>query len=524
MSDSLDRCGELPDESRVVVEQVARSVLEHLARARDSSFQVILREIERVASESDVRALLDVFDRVFSTGEVDAAARVAETAEAEAIRLEVPTLIAAALFRRGVIQQQQGDLAAALVSHAKARELASASVGEGAAVLALRIDVVRSEILRLLGDNDGALGLLAACAEALGAEGAFADAAEARRQQAILVLARGRREEGQALLDESLSLARKSGDAQAETSCLISWGVASWKAGDLTAAEAWFEQARRIADVTGHVKSMSHIAGNLGLLCRERGALPEAIVHMERQLALAERIGHRHSAAIALLNLGVLSFEVGDLDAAVSRLSTARDLFARVGDRAALAMTLNNMAALSMHRGALDVALSTCHEALSVATSLPDPDTMADARWLLANLAFDARDARLACELSTSFESVVPEPSDARRRAQIHALRLRASVLSGRVDDAEREGSLMLDAVRELRTRVDVHELPIAALVDFAESLQVIDAPRAAALADEAIRWIDRRPSAHLSRLRALAGCDTERAPWLNPLASPSLS
>ncbi|MFO0660738.1 MAG: tetratricopeptide repeat protein [Polyangiaceae bacterium] len=524
LCDALDRCHELPDDTRGVVEQVVRAVLEHLARARDASFGRILDEIAKEPSESDVRALFDVFDRVFSTGEVDAAAAIARTAQHEASSLEVGTLIAGALFRQGVIQQQQGDLSAALASHARARELALASKADGAAVLALRIDVVRSEILRLLGDTDGALGLLDACAEALGADGAFADAAEARRQQAILVLARGRREEGQSLLDEALSLARKSGDPQAETSCLISWGVACWKAGDLKAAEDWFEKARAMADVTGHVKSMSHIAGNLGLLCRERGALREAIVHLERQLALAERIGHRHSAAIALLNLGVLSFEVDELANAESRFGAARELFARVGDRAALAMTLNNMAALAMHRGRVTEARALCDEALSVAGSLPDPDTIADAHWLLANMAIDAHQNDVASAAVEAFLRAVPDLSEARRRAQSASLELRQHLAHGHRDLAERASETMLVAVRELKTRVDVHELPLAALVELIDSLPAGKTERASSLAEEGLRWLEHRPSLYSARLRSLVGCDTQRAPWPNPLVSPSPS
>ena len=117
----------------------------------------------------------------------------------------------------------------------------------------------------------------------------------------------GRYAEAQALLEESLIIARELGDTHRIAVVLQPLGMAVLGLGDSAAARGHLEEALALARAEGDKREFAAALNALAQLHRAEGALDPAEPLYVQVLALARELGDRESIAIALLNLAMVS-------------------------------------------------------------------------------------------------------------------------------------------------------------------------------------------------------------------------
>jgi len=490
------------DDAGPVVEAMAVTVLDHLVRARFAHLERLLSTMLRVPTAPDVRVLLQVFDHALHAGEPAGAELVARVACDEADALGDDELRASALFRVGMLHQHAGRLAEAESTYARARAIAVEAKLE---VLEHRINVVRGEVMRLRGDSAGALELFAAAADALHSAGMLADAAEARRQQAIALGGRGMLPKRAELLTAALATARESGDALVETRCLISVGVTAWLRGEAEPAERSYREALARAESIGHLRSIGIASCNLGnVLCRDRGALDDAREAYARYLATSERLGDRLGVATALHNLAIVDRMRGDFAGAELRYARALQEMEALGDKSGLPSTLNGLALAMRPIGKRDEAVAHHERALALSRELDDRSGEEESLFLLADVDLDENNLESALQRIERLRAL----DDASNKREMHVAALEVRVAT-RGDD--------INAVREKLSRLretlvsagelELEDGPFEAWLDaagmFARVGERADAKHAL---DEAIRTLRDRAHDRAEELATLKG------------------
>ncbi|MBX3227343.1 MAG: hypothetical protein KIT84_34595 [Labilithrix sp.] len=457
---------------------VARAVIDRLAREA-GPLERVLAAFAAHPTGLGLKVLLGAFDVLFAQGEVASAMAIAVTASEIAAAREDGLGVAQARYGRARIHHQRGELDEASALFGEVRAAAQVH-GEGASLLARRAAIKEGEILRARGRAEEARALFEEAADALQALGAIADAAEARRQQAITAEAQRRLDDARAIAKDALALAERAGNPSVETQCLLSSGVFAWKAGDLASATLAYERALRLAEAEGHARNVAVVLANLGILAHERGEWSSAVEYTARQHAMAERIENRSLIASSLQNLGVFRFEAGDVEGASRSLERAQAAFTALGEHAHVATSLVNQAAIALHRGAAREAASMLATAIDLGREHENPDARLDALWLRANLALDEGDRAAARSWRDTFAA--ERPDSARRGAQLAALDLRFDPSSPPARWTE-----IRAAFDDARPLPEVHELPIDAALALGD-------PAAATVA---LAWLRGRPHRH---------------------------
>ena len=181
----------------------------------------------------------------------------------------------------------------------------------GGAALDLRI----VHVLKTYLTNRGLMGLaLRVTKEALARSGAQRrDAARGRAcfDAGQTCCFMGRYAEAQALLEESLAIAREIGDTHGIAMSLQPLGMAALGLGNSAAARGHLEEALALARAEGNKRDYAAALNALAQLHRAEGALDAAEPLYEQVLALGRELGDQESIAIALLNLAMVSIGRG---------------------------------------------------------------------------------------------------------------------------------------------------------------------------------------------------------------------
>ncbi len=496
-AESLARAGSGP--AAAIVVEIARALLEQMTRTQDASTGAVLEELTRRPAANGTRALLAAFDGLFATGEVAAAQTVVAAARTIAGHLGASLLVAEASFRMALLAQQRGLLDDALTLLSAASEGATAA---GERVLALRAGVRRAEILALRGGAEEAGTLLADASEKLHEAGALADAAEARRQQAIASQSRDGAG-AMALAQRAVAWADESGDDAARATTRITAGTSAWRLGDLETPLALWKEALDIATRAGLTRTLAAALGNLGVAERERGRLDAAVAHARRQLALGERIEDPRLVAIALGNVGSYELEAGHLEEAEAALVRAAEVDASLtlfGEQANTLLTLAHVRAL-LRREDVDRVLARADE---LATRSHNDEVAASCAWLKAARAVargrrDEEAERLLAERA----GATPDPL---RAAQLRALALVDAAEAGDTAGTAAIAVELQAEVLGIQPRPELLELPIAALVLAARRLRAAgQMDQGRAVARGALELLGRRPGVETPELQDLA-------------------
>jgi predicted ATPase/Tfp pilus assembly protein PilF len=200
------------------------------------------------------------------------------------------------------------------------------------------------------------------------------------------------------LLEESVALYRKLGDARAALVAQNSLAVACQLMGDLQAARTHLEQVLQEARERGDASNLAHALNNLGSVTHASGNPREAVQLYEQCREEFEKQGDRMGAAWALDQQADAARDAGDLASARELYERSLRIFRELDHGGGVATAITDLARLARRQGDLATARRHCDEVLALG---PFGSDRAAARLLeeLGALAAADREPRRALVL-----------------------------------------------------------------------------------------------------------------------------
>ena len=147
---------------------------------------------------------------------------------------------------------------------------------------------------------------------------------------------------------------------------LLTSAVAARRAGRVADAQAWSEQALRLARDLNDRRREGRVLGNLGTLHAALSRTTEARRYYDDALAIHRDVGDRCAEGITLGCLGLLSGEDGRPDDARAYYEAALAIDREMGNRSAEGQTLGNMGLLCSEQGHMEEAQLHYQAALAI--------------------------------------------------------------------------------------------------------------------------------------------------------------
>ena len=161
----------------------------------------------------------------------------------------------------------------------------------------------------------------------------------------LLAYDRGQHERANALLNESLALARSLGDDRLASWVLIDLGIVATGEGDLERATSLYEEALVILRDLDDRRALGATMGNLGYVELLRGEYPRAEKLSEEAVTILRSVNDDVSLVMMLVNLALVALEREDLGRANEVMKEALELSARLGYREGIWSSLVVLAA-----------------------------------------------------------------------------------------------------------------------------------------------------------------------------------
>lgn len=201
------------------------------------------------------------------------------------------------------------------------------------------------------------------------------------------------------LLEQAMPLARRSGDALADSECRSMLGALLPHRGDFALAQQHLEQAVAVFRTRDAQPRLAIALTRLGVLHWRRGSINDAQAYLEEALSIQERQQNRLGMAQILRALGGVAFGQQQFDLALHHAQQARAIYASVGDRSSVAALDGNLALLSRERGDYREALAYNQQDLDYTMETHDLHGEAVALGNRASILLDCgqQDAALAC-------------------------------------------------------------------------------------------------------------------------------
>ncbi len=207
----------------------------------------------------------------------------------------------------------------------------------------------------------------------------------------------------EALANEGLDLARRSGDAAGAGNMLTELGHVAEARGDLDAAKAYFEDGLAhygAAEDQGRSRgAVGRALSSLGNIARAKGDYDLARRYLEQMLAWARERNFSWAVASGLVSLGHVACEEGVFSRAAALYRESLGLYRAMRNPVAVALCLEGVAAVAAARGdsqraaRLSGAVAGLRDTLRVAATaewMPFVRAREDARQALGDEAFDS--------------------------------------------------------------------------------------------------------------------------------------
>ncbi len=182
----------------------------------------------------------------------------------------------------------------------------------------------------------------------------------------------GEFDRGMSIMEESLAIAKRTGDKIGQLTALNGIGIALWKLSQLKKAQKAFRQvlsiARTIYDRDGEARALN----NLGLVKWNQGNFEEALHSFEDSLAISVELAACLQKSSTLCNIGLVHASQGDDEAALDYYRRSLDLQISSGNLDAQAHVLINMGSAYFRSGAIEKAVSIAERSLQICLELGD--------------------------------------------------------------------------------------------------------------------------------------------------------
>lgn len=334
---------------------------------------------ERVTDHAAAAAIVGELRVGLENGTVAPAARPA---------LELETELLA-----GVIQWQQGNVAAARPHFERALAVAQTSGDRGGQARALSF---LGTVYREAGELGQAERYYAEQLPLAREIGDVRRVWSALNNLGLIAQARGEMEAAVTLYNDALAQVREIGDRLGEELLLGNLGRVAMERGDHVEAERYYEQALKIAHATGDRQSERILILNLGEMYRLRGNFAQAENESQRALLMAQELGDRLGESFARMNLAVIALDMGNAVLARERVAEALPLAREIGHRDGEAFLLNTLGQVQLASGEIDAAEATFIQALAIWLSLEPMVYALDAYAGLAQVALSRGEVKEA--------------------------------------------------------------------------------------------------------------------------------
>ncbi len=200
------------------------------------------------------------------------------------------------------------------------------------------------------------------------------------------------------LLEESLELARATGDTWSMVSALRTLGVLAQNLAEYRVAESLLLESVALAQQLGDDELVGNSYLSLGNVALDESRHDDAERYYRDSLALAKRQSDTLGVAHALDNLGVAAWHKGDLDEAERLTDEVESLYLELGMHSGLANVWHRRCLIALARGDLEEAERLGLEALEVKRAHGEGRGAAFVLFDLARVALSGRDPERARE------------------------------------------------------------------------------------------------------------------------------
>ncbi len=205
--------------------------------------------------------------------------------------------------------------------------------------------------------------------------------------------------EGRDSLERLLKIPKAAPPSRARARALFSAGVLAGEQGDYDASDALMREsldvARKLGDTQGVAVSLNARAVN----ARDRGNLAMAHALFGESLLLWKELGDRKAVARALSNLAIVVNSQGDYSRARELYAECLAIFEALGDRTGVAWSLNHQGDAAREQGDVADARNLYQQALGIFRDLGDRWGIAGTLADLGTLAREQRDCATAQSL-----------------------------------------------------------------------------------------------------------------------------
>lgn len=232
------------------------------------------------------------------------------------------------------------------------------------------------ELLQVIQDREGELGVRLLLGTALAASGGLQEADRSLRA--------------------ALALARELCEPGAEHPALLFLGQLSVRMGHLEEAHVLLEQSLALAHQLQDPPAEYQSLIGLGHCSREKGDYPSALHSIEQAVRLSRQYGALGEEARALTHLGTLLHYMGDFSRSIEQHQRAAEILRRLGDYPGLSGVLSELGRAYLVAGEFGQAKRCSEEALEIARNTGDLLIQGYALAHLARIAMMSGDYPLA--------------------------------------------------------------------------------------------------------------------------------
>ena len=198
--------------------------------------------------------------------------------------------------------------------------------------------------------------------------------------------------EGRARLGKLLKLPRAAGPTKFRARALFAAGVLAVGQGDYPAADALVRESLEVARYLDDGQGVAVSLNALAVLAQDRGDIAAARTLFEESLEVWRELGDSRDVARALSNLANVTTLQGDHAGASSLYEECLAIFQGLGDRTGVAWSLNSQGDVSRDRGDAVAARELYGQGLAIFRELGDRWGIAGTLADLGNMAREERD------------------------------------------------------------------------------------------------------------------------------------
>ncbi|MCP4664110.1 MAG: tetratricopeptide repeat protein [bacterium] len=334
-------------------------------------------------------------------------------------------------LRLALAETFSGQGAKARTTLARLRELPPPSSADP------RIDLAEARIARALSDYRRCREIAAGAAEKGAALGARLLVAQARFQEAGALWRLGELQAAAAAVDEARRAFAEVGDRDGEARTLTLLAILIKNQGRLDEAQAKYEEVLAIYRENGNRYAASVVLNNIANVLLEQGNLGDAKAVFEESLEIARELGDKRGVSVRLSNIGKVLAHRGDLDGALINFEEALRIAREFGDKFGTAVCQRSIAEVLHQQGELAGAGARLEEAEEIARAIGAKRNLADTLNSLGNLL--AAQGRLG-GAATRYEEALSIRSELGAEVDAAATRLARATLAieeGRPQEGE---------------------------------------------------------------------------------------